>query len=206
MNTRALVGLLFVPILLGSFFCGLLHAEELSCGEVSSIAKMARARSTKLLADETKKAGDSYRARIVSAARQLELNPNDRRTAAALLDLIPKDDEQETVWMTFGDSLCDTESTADMNSLSRLGDRLSHDLAKAVMLVPSKMQAYVAFAFEAVKDPHNDYALQMRVVCRANHIGFKKAIADLPEKDRRWFVGHILKPDGCRTLAFPEAD
>jgi hypothetical protein len=187
-------------------FCGLLCAQSEKCGDISIIAKMARARSTARLIAEKTKAGESYRARVVFAARELELKASDKRAASMLLDLMPKDDDQKTIWMTFGSSLCDAEPIADMMSLGRLGDRLSRDLARAVLLVPSRMPAYVAYADEAVQDPHNDYAVQMQTVCHMNHSGFTRAVNGLPEKEKDWFVEHILNPDGCHALALPEAE
>jgi len=185
---------------------GFLCAQEPSCGQIASMARMARARSnTELIADELN-AGKNYRAQVVFAALHFELDPANKHAAEALLILIPKDDAQHLVWMTFGDSLCDAEPIENMKSLGRLGERLSRDLARATLLVPEKMRAYVSYASTAVQDPHNDYAEQMRTVCRANHTGFTKAIEAMPEKDRTWFVGHIFNPVGCRTLAFPEAD
>jgi hypothetical protein len=170
------------------------------------MANMARAKSTSALIVEKRKAGESYRSQVAYAARRFELDPREKRTAEVFLDLIPKDDAQKTAWMTFGDSLCDSEPLPDMMDLSRLGARLPRDLAKAVLLVPEKMLAYVTNACEAVKDPHSDYALQMQRVCSTNHAGFTKAIGELSSDDRHWFISHILDPVGCRALALPEAD
>jgi hypothetical protein len=187
-------------------FCGSLCAQSEKCGDISIIAKMARARSAAQLIAQKSQAGDSYRARVVFAARELELKASDKRAASMLLDLIPKDDDQKTTWMTFGSSLCDAEPIADMVSLGSLGDRLSRDLARAVLLVPNRMPAYVTYADEAVQDPHNDYAVQMQTVCHKNHSGFTKTINGLPEKEKDWFVKHILNPVGCHALALPEAE
>ena len=52
----------------------------------------------------------------------------------------PRDDAQHTAWMTMGDSLYDAESVDEMKSLEALGDRLPHDLARAVLLVPDKLR------------------------------------------------------------------
>jgi hypothetical protein len=191
---------LILPVVLCLFFCGCLCAQERNCSEISSLAKMARAGSTARLIAEKQKAGNSYWVQVVFAARQLELDPANKRAATALLILIPKDDAQHLVWITLGDSLCDAEPVQDIMLLGRLRDRLSRDLAKAVLLVPDKMQEYVSYAATAVQDIENDYAVQMETVCRTNHSGFTKAIEQLPAKDRDWFKGHILNPKGCRAL------
>ncbi|MGD0627984.1 MAG: hypothetical protein ABR987_01450 [Terracidiphilus sp.] len=196
----------FFIVVVSLTFSGSLHAQIQNRDQIARMARMARAKSTAQLMVEQRMAGDDYRVQIVSAARQLELVQSDKRSAVALLELIPKNDVQKAVWMTFGDSLCDVESISDMKSLGRLGDRLPHDLAMAVILIPEKMYEYVAYANQATQDPHNDYAMQMKTVCRINHEGFTKAIEELPEGQRDWFVKHIVNPDGCHTLALPEAD
>ena len=170
------------------------------------MAKMAHAESSAAVTGEKQKAGDSYRAQVVFAARSLELRPVDKKAAVLLLSLIPQDDGQHTTWMTMGDSLCDAESVADMKSLGRLGDRLPHDLARAVLLVPDKLPSYVSYAPTSVQDPHSDYAVQMQTVCRAEHPEFVKAVEGLPTDKRDWFVKHVLNPDGCHALALPEAE
>jgi hypothetical protein len=155
---------------------------------------------------EKEKAGDSYRAQVVLAARSLELRPTDKRAAVLLLNLIPQDDAQHTTWITLGDVLCSAESVSDMKSLGRLGERLPRDLARAVLLVPDKLPGYVAYAPTSVQDPHSDYAVQMQSVCRAKHPEFVKAVEGLPTDKRDWFVKHVLNPDRCHALALPEAE
>jgi hypothetical protein len=178
------------------------------------MATMTRAQSISRLIAEKKKSGGSYYAQFIFAARRFELDPANKVTAKTLLDLIPNNRVQIEKWV--GDTLCtdmcvtesdkDREPDADIIPLCRLRFRLSRDLARAVLLVPDKMPAYIGFAYEAVQHPNDDYAVQMRTVCRANHEGFTKAIEAMPEDDRTWFVEHIFNPKGCRTIAFPEAD
>jgi hypothetical protein len=167
---------------------------------------MARARSTDALSQQKKRAGDSYRAQVVFAARLFELRPKDMSAANLLLNLIPRDDAQQSTLMTLGDSLCDSELVSDMKSLGRVRDALPRDFAGAVLLVPSNMPAYVAYSLTATLDPHSDYALQMRRVCRQAHAEFTKAIDLLPPDKRDWFTKHILDPKGCRALALPESE
>jgi hypothetical protein len=122
-----------------------------------------------------------------------------------LLNLVPQQDGQQAIWMTLGDSLCDAESMSDITSLGQLRDRLPHDLAKAVLLAPEMLPAYVAYALVSIQDPHSDYALRMEMVCRAKHQEFMKSVDGLPSEKRGWFVSHVLKPESCHALAFPEA-
>ena len=123
-----------------SVLCGVVSAEEPSCREISAMARTAHAKSSRAVVEEKQKAGDSYRAQVVLAARSFELHPMDKEAAVLLLSLIPQDDAQHTAWMTMGDSLCDAESVDEMKSLEALGDRLPHDLARAVLLVPDKLR------------------------------------------------------------------
>jgi len=184
----------------------MLLAQGADCGKIVAMAKMARAKSSAAVAAERQKAGDSYRAQVVFATRSLELRLGDKKAAALLLSLIPQDEGQHTTWMAMGDSLCSAESLADMKSLGGLGERLSHDLARAVLLVPDKLPDYIAYAPTSVQDPHSDYAVQMESVCRAKHPDFVKAVDGLPSDKRDWFIKHVLNPNGCHALALPEAE
>jgi hypothetical protein len=183
-----------------------LYAQEPNCDQTAAMARMARAKSSVAVIAEKQKAGDSYRAQVIFAARSLELRPTDKAAAVLVLNLIPQDDGQQTTWMTLGDSLCDSESVADMKSLGRVGDRLPRDLAQAVLLVPDRLPGYVAYAATSVHDPHSDYAVQMHTVCQAKHSEFLKAVEGLPTDQKNWFVKHVLNPDGCHVLALPEAE
>jgi len=205
MKTHRLAQCVLAVVVCGTSGAGLC-AQEPSCGEIAAMVRMARAKSSEALIAEKQKAGDSYRAQVVFAARSSELRPTDKGAAVLLLNLIPQDDGQQTTWMTLGDSLCDSESVADMKSLGRVGDRLPRDLAKAVLLVPDRLPGYVAYAPTSVQNPHSDYAVQMQTVCRARHPEFVKAVGGLPTDKRDWFVKHVLNPEGCHALALPEAE
>jgi len=150
--------------------------------------------------------GNDYRAQTVFASRLLELRPSDQRAAIILLDLIPKNGEQQLVWMTLGDSLCNSESISDMKSLGRLGENLPRNLAKAILIAPVKMPNYVAYSITSVQDPHSDYAIQMQLVCRAEHSGFLRAVQALPSEEKDQFLKHVFNPDGCHALALSEAE
>jgi hypothetical protein len=181
-------------------------AQDVSCEQIASMARMARARSSRSLIAEKQKAGDSYRAQVVFASRAVELRPKDPESAVRLLNLIPQNDVQQAAWMTLGDSLCDRESVGEMNALGRLRESLSRNLAKAVLLVQDKMQVYVSYAITATQDPHSDYAIQMKMVCEVRHPAFEAAVNNLPPDKRDWLGKHILDPAGCRVLARPEVE
>jgi hypothetical protein len=198
---KCLLAIVAYAVLSGGLF-----AHEPNCDQIAFTAIMARSASSVALAVEKQRAGDSYRAQVVFATRLFELHPTDKSAAIQLLNLIPKDDTEQNIWMTFGDSLCDAETVADMKSLGRIGERLPRTLAKAVLLIPDKLPAYVSYALTSVQDSHSDYAVQMQNVCRTKHAEFLKAVGNLPIDKRDWFVKHILKPDDCHALALPEAD
>lgn len=195
-----LLGCLFLS---SSSFCA---AQELKCKQVEANARMTRAESTKVLLDAKQHAGDDYRAQIVFAYRSFQLHPRTQSAAERLLALIPKTEEQQRVVMTLGDSLCDGESMDDMGSLSRVNEGLARQLRKAVELAPQFMPAYVEYSLEAATDPHSDYAVEMQRVCQRNHGAFVRAVKQLPVEKAREFKEHIMKPEGCRVLAIPEAE
>jgi hemerythrin len=180
-------------------------ASNIPCDQVHTIARMSLARSHAALAKEKHNAGRSYRAEMVYAARSFELQPSDRTTALLFLNLLPQDDAQHATLIALGDSLCDEESVAEMKSLSRLGERLARDFAKAALRAPEMLSKYVAYASTSVQDAHSDYAVQMQAVCRAKHAEFLRSVRELPSDKRDWFVKHVLDPDHCHAVALPEA-
>lgn len=186
--------------------CISLSSEEPNCNEVSAMARMTNATSSTVLKASNHKAGHSYRAQVVFAARNWEMHPKRQNAARRLLSLIPKDDRQHVVWMTFGDSLCDTEPVSEMVSLDRLGERLPYDLASAILIVPSKMKEYIAYSIISTQDPLSDYAIQMRSVCRAKHSIFMKAVTGLPADEKDQLVKRVFDPDTCRAIDLPEAE
>jgi hypothetical protein len=181
-------------------------ATNVPCDQVAAIAHMARANSLAVLAKAKRSAGTSYRAEIIFETRSFELQPGNRSAAVTLLKLIPQDGAQHTTLMTLGDSLCDSESVAEMKLLGRVGDRLPHDFSKAILLAPEMLPKYVAYASTSVQNPHSDYAMQMQTVCRADHSSFLKAVEGMPADKRDWFEKHVLNPHGCRAIALPEAN
>ena len=183
----------------------MLSAPKPNCGEIEAIAKMARAISTAELAAHKLNAGESYRAQVVYAAKLIELAPQRQDAAVLLLNLIPKDEEQQNVVMTLGEHHCETESYHEMKMLAQLEERLPRDLTRAVLMVPAKIPEYVAYSITSVQDPHSDYALQMQKVCKARHAEFFDAVTKLPRENRDRFLKYVFDLDGCNALTLPEA-
>jgi len=186
--------------------CKVLTAQKQDCGEVIAMVKMARAISSAELAANKLKAGDSYHAQVVYAARLFEFYPQDRETAVLLLNLIPKDEEQNRLLMSLGDHLCGTESFREMKALNQVGERIPRDLTKAVLLAPEKIPEYVAYSISSVQDPHSDYALQMQKICRSRHSEFVEAVTKLPPEKKDRFLKYIFDLDGCNALTLPEGE
>lgn len=196
-----LTALMTITVLL----CRPLEAQESNCGEIAAMSAMSSAKSEVSLSHWKQRAGTGYRVGVVYASRLFELKPDDRNAASGLLALVPPNKQKESDWHTFGDSLCDSEPLSDMKALAKLQARLPRDLARAVLVVPEKMLDYVSYAYASIQYPDSDYAVQMRMVCRAKHAEFSSAVNKLDADDRKWFVGKILNPDGCRVLTLPEA-
>jgi len=185
--------------------CGALLALESGCVELHAMVGMANAKSTKALLTLRQRAGDGYRIKVVFAFRLFELHPTDVSAASAVLDLIPQNDEQDIVLHSLSYGLeCNTRSEEDGHALAVLGAGLPRDLARAIMLVPDKMSAYVSYAYASAPDPNSDYALQMETVCRAKHREFVKAVDELSPDARNGFLRNILNPNGCHALRLPE--
>jgi hypothetical protein len=120
--------------------------------------------------------------------------------------MVPGDDAQQKIVLTLGDSLCDSESAADMKALAQVNERFARELATAVLIVPSLLPRYLAYSTIAVQDPHSDYAVEMERVCRAFGPMFTRALGELPEDKIRVFTTQVMKADACQPIAIPESD
>jgi hypothetical protein len=193
---------------MGLALCSAAVAQEQACLETSVMGKMAGATTIATLKARKEKAGDSYRAQVIFAARTLEISPLDKRAAELLLDLIPKDDDDphQTVWIELDElNQCPSGglSDSDLNPLFRLQYHLPRLLARAVLLVPDRMLDYVTYAGFALT-PESDYAVQMQKVCKKEHRRFMAAFEKLPAKDIVWFKAEVINPESCKALYFPE--
>ena len=184
----------------------LCRAQRLSCNQVTAISMMAESKSSQSLVSWKKKAGDSYVARLVYSFRSSELDPTGEQAASKLFSMIPPSKEVQPLWFTLDGFLCEGEQVKEIKTLAELHARMPHDIAKAVLVVPEKLRDYISYAYDSVQDPHSDYAVQMRLVCREKHKAFVIAVNSLAPNDRRWFVTKIFDPNACQAIAVPEAD
>lgn len=170
------------------------------------MARMARAPSIAALSEDMERAGGSYRAKTVFAARAFQLDPTNAQAATRLLSLTPQDRDQETVWGSFGLAFCTTETDDDMAALGRLGANLPSLLAAAVLLRPQAMPQYVRYSLLAVGNPHNDHTVQMERVCRSKPTEFRAGVEMLRSDEKSWFRSRIFDGRRCRALHKPEDD
>jgi hypothetical protein len=167
---------------------------------------MARTKSSLVLRQLGSVADGGYRSKLIFAFRLFEIDQADTNSALKVIELIPRNPDQDAVWHSLEGSLCDHESVEDMRSLGSLQARLPHDLAKAIEMHPDKVYDFVSYAYDSIQDPHSDYAVQMQAVCRRHHGRFLNAVNQMPEKDRNWLTTMIFNPSGCHPIALPEAD
>lgn len=177
-----------------------IYAEN--CNEVAVLAQIVHAKSTSRLPEDG--SGNSYRLRLVTAYRRFQLQPRSKPAAEGLLREIPANDSQQTEIMTMGDSLCKEESLADMESLAQVSEGFAGELTRAVLVAPEFLPEYVQYSVVAVSDPHSDYAVQMKKGCKPLHAKFIRAVRQMPEQSRQLFTGHVMNPDTCSVIAFPE--
>lgn len=186
----------------------LVQAQEPGCIEISHLAALARASSSATLKLRKQKVGDNYRARLMFAARMLELAPQNPAAADSLLDLLPKSElgPEQSAWLDLSElQSCPSGGPreGDLIALDRLQDPLPGLAAKAVILVPEKMPVYVAYSFLSL-NPESDYAVRMQEVCNVRNKQFIAAVDQLSPKDKSWFVSKILNPKTCHAIWLPE--
>jgi hypothetical protein len=196
-------------ILAGALLLSVLgRAQEPGCIEISRIASLAKANSSKTLRLRIDEAGDNYRTRLVLAARLLEIDPQNRDAANYLLNLLPKDEFslEESAWLDLSQlQQCPSGGIpdSDLKALDRLQNHLPRLAARAVILIPEKMPEYVAYAFLLI-NPESDYAVRMQEVCRVRNKQFLTALDGLSTEKKRWFVAKIFNPQACRAIWLPE--
>jgi hypothetical protein len=198
-------------ILAGALLLSVLgRAQEPGCIEISRIASLAKANSSKALRLRIDKAGDNdnYRTRLVLAARLLEIDPQNRDAANYLLNLLPKDEfsPEQSAWLDLsGLQQCPPGGipSSDLEALGRLQNHLPRLAAQAVILIPEKMPEYVAYAFLSI-NPESDYAVRMQDVCRVRNKQFLTALDGLSTENKGWFLTKIFNPQACRAIWLPE--
>jgi len=205
MRTRTARGLL-AAIALAWPAGEVIAGGDLPCARLRPIWAMARAGSIVELEAARAPADEGDAAQLVLATRAFELEPRSTARAAALLDVLPMDDDEELAFDSAAFVECGEGSEAGRKALDGMRERLPRDAARAALLVPSRMAPYVAFAEIAIHDEHSDFAVWMAKVCRERHAELLQAVRELPAERRAWFAEEVLVPEGCRILHFAEAE
>jgi hypothetical protein len=143
--------LLLISVLRASCALG---GSIVPCDQVHAAAQIARVQSLKALAEEKKKVPSGYMVEIVAAFRAFELHPQSRTLAVGLLRQVPDDEAHEEVISALEAAICDDESSAEMEVLARVEFAIPRMLARAVILAPEYMEAYVKYSLIA-KEPLN---------------------------------------------------
>lgn len=181
------------------------NGQASQCPQVSALLRMVKATTEPALITASNTADQSYKSRLTFAARLAQLRPRDAQAANALLNLLPTSDDEGIEWGSFGDGQCEHESVKEMERLDAFGAELTETAATAVLVVPSKMDAYVA-ASEFLVGPHSDQVVKMERVCRLRHVEFERAVEALEPKVRDWFRRVVFEPENCRALLLPEGE
>ena len=180
--------------------------EAADCKQVPVWVQAMHARSWAELSRLRSTGDNSYATQVVFAFRGRELRPTDHGAALALLKLIPHSREETGIWYEFNMPICQNVDFKELEKLGRVEEKQPRAFARAVLVAPEEMRAYVRYSLESVGNPHSDYAQQMARVCRVKHAEFLDAVQDLEADELKWFRTGILEPKGCRALHLPEAD
>jgi hypothetical protein len=137
--------------------------QEAACNDVHLLARMARMKSSPALRKSEAVGGDSYRSRLVFAFRLFEISQADMDSALRVIELIPRNADEDAIWHSLEGSLCENESVEDMKTLGSLQARLPHDLAKAMDRQPNKMYEFISYAYDSIQDPQSRWARCERI-------------------------------------------
>jgi hypothetical protein len=86
-------------------------------------------------------------------------------SALKVIELIPRNQDQDAVWHSLERSLCEHEDVADMKTLGRFQARLPHDLAKAI-------------------DPESPFSTSVLENCIAPEADWKTETTFVPKRQR----------------------
>jgi len=175
------------------------------CQPVKMLATYVRNGSAQIPDMGAKDDSSRYLIQLVRAAHSFETTQKSKNRALALLDKLPKSEEQFVGWISLGDLLCDGEAVADMKVLGRLGDRLPRLVVRAVIEIPLRLPEVLRFALIARRDPHSDYAVQLQRLCKLQKRAFLAARESLTNTERGDFDFAVFDVRSCRAKALPEA-
>jgi len=145
-------------------------------------------------------------ARIVYYTNLLRLRPGDRGASCALLENIPATDDEYERLTTLDGNLYQDETDAETGAVGQAYWHMSRNLARALKVCPRFLPVFIRYGVLAMPNPHDDYPNWAARVCRSNPSRFLKAFETLSPKDRHYIARYVIEPEGCKQIAFPEAD
>ena len=198
-----------IPLTLSFVFASIIPSNVLAagrqCDNVQNAISIIHARSLRQIAQVKSVSGSDYRVDLVRAFRVFDLQRS-RVNADGIFRLLPKNDKEYEVWMTMGDSLCESEDIVDMATLDNFSLRFSRLLAKAVVESPGNISDYIKFIILSSQDVSNNFGKDVDLVCKARHRLFVGAVNDLQKHEARWFSTHVINVNSCQLLSLPEAE
>lgn len=171
------------------------------------LVRMADCKTLQCLDVQRKLIPDNqFAADVVFFTRQVKLHPS-REAAAGLLRSIPEDDAEQ---LTFS-RLCDwqdglTESVHDMDALAAVYAEWPKLIAKAALIRPDMLTAYVRYLRIASYDIHSDFTGNAEKVCRSHKATFLTAFQSLPAADRKFIRKEVFQPETCTAIFRSEAE
>lgn len=145
-------------------------------------------------------------ARIVYYTNILRLQPEDRTASRGLLANIPTTDDEDARFSALTGNLYGGETDAEISAVGQAYWHRSRNLARALKVCPRFLPAFIRYG--VITGPaitENDYPDWVTRVCRSGPNRFLKAFETLSVKDQHYIAKHIIQPEGCKQIAFPEA-
>lgn len=142
---------------------------------------------------------------IVYYANLLRLRPSDRCAARGLLHSIPQNIEENARMSVLGTSMYPAETDKEIKTVGQALWHFDRNLAHAVKLCPRFLPEFVRYGTVALS-PVSKYPNWAARVCRSNPKRFLKAFRTLSEKDQQYIAKYVIQPEGCKQIAFPEAE
>lgn len=144
-------------------------------------------------------------ARIVYFSRLLALDRKDAKAALGLLQNIPQTEGENRQMILLATVMYPGETNKDIDAVGQTYWHFSRNLALALRMHPELLPAFVQYGTIALT-PHSTYPNWAAKVCRSNPERFLKAFRTLSPKDRRYIAKYVVQPEGCKQIAFPEAN
>lgn len=171
-------------------------------------AKLARSHSIgELRRIHEKSAVHDRITELVFFTRWLSLSPKSISAARGLIRTIPSSEEEAVALMTLADYPGSGNISADeMSALDKVHGEWPRVVARATLLLPGSIKAYVSFLHLATTDMHSDFTGYAQKVCRKLPKQFRAAVAELPETERNYVRKYAFDAENCKPIFVSEAE